>query len=479
LNPEGVAHVTLVPADTGEDHREIHVVLDSAIYRSELSALYADAQPGKVLSKEQCTLAMGLLAHRARKVDKQKLYCRSALRDGALYIDRGTPDGQCIKVSAAEISTITNPPIPFLYRGEKYAALPLPEFGGSVQDFARHFNVNKEDLITLIAFILVALFGAEAYPILLIQGLQGSGKSTLMDMVRALIDPTVNRKDGRATFCNKEHDLFIAASSRQVLCFDNISIVDQAASDALCRMSTGGSLSTRKYYSDSDEKAFTACRPVMATAIGSPTKRGDFLDRCVMVTAQHLDKRRTERRIWDDFERDRPKLFGFLLTALQMAMQNLDRIEAEMDEGKYSKHRMAELTALVEAAASMLGLERGEFSARQDKAQQLMQAESAMGDSFILAIHDHLSRHPAIDVLELTARELLNKIQPDYPPKGWPHTNQVKRIFQRNGAGLAAIGLQVDFVNPEGHANIFRYRITRTELFQASDVNTIPIKLPF
>jgi hypothetical protein len=200
----------------------------------------------------------------------------------------------------------------------------------------------------------------------------------------------------------------------------------------------------------------------MATAIGSPTKRGDFLDRCVMVTAQHLDKRRTERRIWDDFERDRPKLFGFLLTALQMAMQNLDRIEAEMDEGKYSKHRMAELTALVEAAASMLGLERGEFSARQDKAQQLMQAESAMGDSFILAIHD-----------------LLNKIQPDYPPKGWPHTNQVKRIFQRNGAGLAAIGLQVDFVNPEGHANIFRYRITRTELFQASDVNTIPIKLPF
>ena len=65
----------------------------------------------------------------------------------------------------------------------------------------------------------------------------------------------------------EDRDLFIAATNSHVQAFDNVSGMPQWTSDALCRLSTGGSFATRQLYTDGDEMLFEASRPVILNGI--------------------------------------------------------------------------------------------------------------------------------------------------------------------------------------------------------------------
>ena len=83
------------------------------------------------------------------------------------------------------------------------------------------------------------------FMILLVDGEQGSAKSTLCRLIRSLIDPNkaplrCEPKDNR--------DLAIAANSAWMVGLDNISKLPESLSNALCRLATGGGFSTRILY---------------------------------------------------------------------------------------------------------------------------------------------------------------------------------------------------------------------------------------
>ena len=60
------------------------------------------------------------------------------------------------------------------------AALPLPQTGGSVEDLRPFVNVrDEESFILAVAWLVGALNPDGPFPIALIQGEQGSAKSTL------------------------------------------------------------------------------------------------------------------------------------------------------------------------------------------------------------------------------------------------------------------------------------------------------------
>lgn len=62
-------------------------------------------------------------------------------------------------------------------------------------------------------------------------------------------------KAKRRSVPKDETDAMICAKNNEVLCFDNLSGLSASSSDILCRMSTGGAMSTRKLFTD-DEKIF-------------------------------------------------------------------------------------------------------------------------------------------------------------------------------------------------------------------------------
>ena len=71
-----------------------------------------------------------------------------------------------------------------------------------------------------------------------VNGEQGSAKTTMGRMLRALVDP--NKAPLRSE-SRDERDLVIAASNGWIIGLDNLSRIPEWLSNALCRISAGGS----------------------------------------------------------------------------------------------------------------------------------------------------------------------------------------------------------------------------------------------
>jgi hypothetical protein len=103
-----------------------------------------------------------------------------------------------------------------------------------------------------------------SYPLMAIVGEQGSAKTALTKILRALVDP--NAAPARA-LPREDYELFITAANGHVLAFDNLSGLPAWASDSLCRLASGRGFAVRRHYSDPDEVLFAAARPVILDSI--------------------------------------------------------------------------------------------------------------------------------------------------------------------------------------------------------------------
>jgi len=180
--------------------------------------------------------------------------------------------------------------------------------------------------VLVVSWLLGALQHAGPFPLLAVAGEQGSAKTVLSKILRALIDPNV--APVRA-LPREERDLMIAANNGHVLAFDNLSILPGWLSDALCRLASGGSFALRQLYTDADEVLFQAARPTILNGIEEVITRQDLADRAIFLTMGFLpdQRRRSEAELWQQFELARPRILGALLDAVAHGLRMRDRIQ--------------------------------------------------------------------------------------------------------------------------------------------------------
>jgi len=241
-----------------------------------------------------------------------------------LFLGDG-PDGQdIVQIDATGWSTESYPPesIRFL-RPESMGTLPRPERGGSLDELRQFVNLPDDaDWILYVAFLLQIFNPYRVpFPILLLHGIQGSGKSRATRYTQDLVDPN---KGSLQSLPHDEQDLLIQAKHRLLLTYDNVSRLAPWQSDAFCRLATEGSLTTRTLYTISGESIFTGLRPVIITGIEDLATRGDFLDRALTLTCPFITgtKRRTEQELNEAFEEARPRILGALLDLVVAALRN-------------------------------------------------------------------------------------------------------------------------------------------------------------
>jgi hypothetical protein len=157
-------------------------------------------------------------------------------------------------------------------------------------DVLRRFvNVrSEEDWKLLVAWLIQAFRPTGPYPILILQGEQGSAKTTTARILRAITDPSSTPV---RTVPRGEHDLMIAANNSWVVTIDNLSGLQPWLSDALCRLSTGGGFGTRTLYENDEETLFDAMRPIILNGITDIATRPDLLDRAIILTLPASPKR--------------------------------------------------------------------------------------------------------------------------------------------------------------------------------------------
>lgn len=155
------------------------------------------------------------------------------------------------------------------------------------------------------------------YPILVVTGDQGSAKSTLVRLVRMLVDPSLIPLRALPT---SEKDLFVTATNSYLVAFDNVSTISSAMSDSLCRLSTGGAISIKRLGTEADEILLDAKAPIIINGIGDLVLRPDLADRTVSIktTAIPNSDRRELHVIMQEFESILPQLTEALFSLISL-----------------------------------------------------------------------------------------------------------------------------------------------------------------
>jgi hypothetical protein len=114
-----------------------------------------------------------------------------AEEDGPLYLDLADEFWRCIEVGPDGWRIAVDPSVRFR-RSAGMQPLPLPVRGGSIDSLASFLNLSSEnDFMLIVAWLLAAMRAGGPYPVLGIAGEQGSAKTILSKLLRALIDPSV------------------------------------------------------------------------------------------------------------------------------------------------------------------------------------------------------------------------------------------------------------------------------------------------
>jgi hypothetical protein len=262
-------------------------------------------------------------------------------------LDLADESWRCVEIGANGWQVVGDPPVRFR-RSAGTLPLPVPVRGGSVDDLRSFVNLRSEgDFVLVVAWLLAAVRNQGPYPLLVLAGEQGSAKSTLAGMLRALVDPNVAPL---RALPRDDRDLFIAANNAHLLAFDNVSGLPYWLSDTFCRLATGGGFATRQLYTDTEEVLFDAVRPIILNGIEDMISRPDLADRSIFLILQPISEsyRRTERQLWRAFRDALPKILGALLS---VAGRGLDALPTT----KLSKApRMADFAEWIAACESAL-----------------------------------------------------------------------------------------------------------------------------
>jgi len=378
----------------------------------------------------------------------EEVYVRVA-GDGidTIYIDLCDPEWHVVEISAltGTLRVVNDAPVRFI-RARGMQALPIPEQGGSLLDLRRLINIGSNDnWALLLAWLVAAMRPVGPYPVLVIYGEQGTSKSTLVRILRCLLDP--NKADLRAE-PHDTRDLAIAAGNGWVVALDNLSHIKPWLSDALCRLSTGGGFGTRELFTNREEEIFDAQRPVVLNGIEEVATRGDLLDRCVSIELEPIpeERRRPESELWAEVRASAGKILGALCGAVAHALRT------HRDVRLSKLPRMADFAVWATAAERGLGLPEGAVMAAYSSnraAANDVALDSSQVASLVIAMVREQGKWAG------TATELLGVIDARADDqmrraKWWPKSARaVAGVLRRLAPNLRVAGFEVEF----GRAN--------------------------
>jgi hypothetical protein len=320
-------------------------------------------------------------------------------------------------------------------------ALPTPINRGDIAKLKNFLNVDEKNLILILAWLVNCFRPDYPFPVLILSGEQGTAKSTTSKLLKELVDPSVMpfRSAPR-----DEHNLVIAANNSWIVGLDNLSVVPDWLSDALCRLSTGGGFGTRTLYENDDETIFNAKRPIILNGIGDIASRSDLLDRALLVKLEAIpkNKRKTEREFWAEFEKEKTSIFSALVSAVSVALAQIENISLP------ELPRMADFALWATAAEQGIGLDKNAFvnayTQNREDAHAIVLEDSPIFEAIQKICKKQGSFEGTMkEFLELIDSHADDKVQAS---KSYPKTARSLRAqLERMNPNLRQLGINIAF----------------------------------
>lgn len=323
---------------TANYYSEFETAPSSTALRAVLRTLEARAQYGR---------------SPAQKLDHRVSFEGDPFAPSKVFIDLANAAGEILEITAHGWAITDN--LHHSFR-QSPGALPLPDPPSAapdpLPDFAELFNLSPTAHTRVLSWLAIALRPNGPYPILVLRGPAGSGKSVLARALRTLIDPFAAPL---RRLPERDRELLQLARQNWMLVFDHVHRIPIKISEALCAISSGEAVETAQP-DYRDNTLAEIARPIVliapldeAQTPWIPTR--SLSSRSLTVDLAPLTTPRAEAALWADFEALRAPALAALADAVSSALRHV----RDVDLGNVT--RFPDSVAWAVAAAPVLALD--------------------------------------------------------------------------------------------------------------------------
>lgn len=407
----------------------------------------------KAVPKEALQRVLDTLAVKAQIEGKEiSPAYRCAYHDRKIYYYLADREQTVICIDENGYRVIEESPVPFIKK-QNMSEQVLPQKGKvSLRKMGmKHWQFATADDRILHWILVITRFIAEgSQPLIYYFGDRGSAKTTSMKLDKMIVDPSV--VDIKA-LPKSIPDLIAAVSNQYLVCFDNVSRINNELSDIFCIVATHGFYSKRMLYTNSEECAVKLNARVSFSGITNLTAKPDLIDRMVCLRLNRIDssKRRTEEEIMNEFKIDLPFILDRIFCVLSEVITIYKNLNLEQ------LPRMADFAKWGYAIAEALGYGGDKFMKIYEKNQNELLENMVSEDSVISVLVEAMRKHRyfrgTVTKLLTSLTDMAEKMEID-TRMGWVRdASSLSRKLYENQSVLNMFGISVS----RGKSNGERY----------------------
>jgi hypothetical protein len=361
---------------------------------------------GKFPSKEAVNTAISYFSEKARREGEPlELFNRVGERDGLYYYDLG--NGRAVEIRPGSWRIVTAPVM--FRRMNHQQAQPDPIPSGDPWRFFEFCRLPKELHLLAMVTICTCFIPRISHPAIHVTGSQGAGKSFASRLLKQLVDPSAVML---STMPRKIEDMLLLIWRYYVPIFDNVSGFNAEIGDVFCSIISGGVIEKRTLHTDSDTTIMKASGVIVFSSITSLHDRPDLHERTIKLELERIPKeeRRTERRLWGEFEAALPGILGGVFDLVAKAMQIFPNVELK------ELPRMADYACHGFSLGEAMGGRGAEFMMDYTGNATLATTELLEHNTFFSSIVQAMER-PGPGGLSGTFKEVLSELSEIAAPK--------------------------------------------------------------
>ena len=307
--------------------------------------------------------------------------------DSTFYYDLTNSKWSVIRIIPSGWSVVDKD-IPILFKrfsNQQPQVIPSSEYSSDIFDrFMELINIQEEDTKLLLKCYIISLFIPDiAKPILILHGEQGSAKSTLQELIKMLVDPSIVKTH---TFSRGSNELIQILSHNYIVYFDNVSIIRDWISDVLCRAVTGSGFSKRQLYTDDDDIIYHFRRCIGFNGVNLEATKADLLDRAIIILLERIPKEKRKRieEVWKEFNEIKSQLLGYIFDVIVKVLEFKKQNGSIIPTNGFN--RMADFEEYAEIISRCMGNRENEFLRVYQKNINIQIDEAIEASSLSMAV---------------------------------------------------------------------------------------------
>ena len=366
---------------------------------------------------------------------------RVASFEDGVVVDLATAKGDVVVIRPDGWEVRSKSPV-YFRRGRHAGALPVPTRDGDIDLLRTYLCPKDEDAWVLMLGWLLGAYSPHkgGYYIGAFSGPPGCGKTTAMRALKQLSDPTVKVTDGPNSLPRSPDDLATQANAAHTIWCDNLTKIPLLISNLLCEVSTGGSWTKRKLYSDLDEFAVSYRRPILLGSVHRVVRQPALASRTLAFTRKKLPPHsaKTEDELWDRFESEQAAILGAVFDLVSGGMRLYPKVKLDPIP------RMASATTWIEACLRAGGFAENAFVTAHQRMETDQTLDALDEWPVIAPLTGKLSEGAFEGSLEVLLTDLVSRATPeDLRHPDWPKTAaMLSRALNERSEALTTFGIR-------------------------------------